>query len=227
MKDTTTLLRSQCDALRDLPPETFKAAVLGLWDFEMDGKEPSDPVVKMAVGLVRPLIDKRNERSKAGKSGAEKRWQNIANDSKPMANDAEAMANDSKPMPKIEILNIKDKKIKDNKKHIVENQFSTVLNYLNEKAGTSFRLQSKDSRKHIKARFDEGFTVEDFKTVIDKKVSEWKGTDMEKYLRPSTLFGTKFEGYLNQKTGAAGGFANFAHSGRDWDDLAYQIMEEQ
>lgn len=226
MKDTTTLLRSQCEALRDLPPEIFKAAVLGLWDFEMDGKEPDDPIVKMTVGLVRPLINKRNERSKAGKAGAEKRWQNIANDSKPMANDADAMANDSKPMPKIEILNIKDKN-KDLKKHIVEYEYSTVIDYLNEKAGTAYRSKSKDSRKHIKARFDEGFTIDNFKTVIDKKVSEWKGTDMEKFLRPSTLFGPKFEGYLNQKDGAKGGFANFSHSGRDWDDLAYQIMEGQ
>jgi hypothetical protein len=42
-----------------------------------------------------------------------------------------------------------------------------------------------------------GFSLSDFQTVIDKKVSEWKGTDMEQYLRPSTLFGTKFESYLN------------------------------
>ena len=39
--------------------------------------------------------------------------------------------------------------------------------------------------------------MEDFKAVIDYKVSEWKGTKMEDYLRPETLFGTKFESYLN------------------------------
>ena len=50
----------------------------------------------------------------------------------------------------------------------------------------------------INARLKEGFTVEDFKTVIDKKVDEWKGTELEQYLRPDTLFGTKFESYLNQ-----------------------------
>ena len=43
-------------------------------------------------------------------------------------------------------------------------------------------------------------TVDDFKTVIDKKCDEWIGTEWEKYLRPETLFGTKFEGYLNAKT---------------------------
>ena len=45
----------------------------------------------------------------------------------------------------------------------------------------------------------EGFTKEDFIKVIDNKVNEWLGTDMERYLRPETLFGIKFEGYLNQK----------------------------
>ena len=40
--------------------------------------------------------------------------------------------------------------------------------------------------------------IDDFKTVIDKKADDWIGTDMEKYLRPETLFGTKFESYLNQ-----------------------------
>jgi uncharacterized phage protein (TIGR02220 family) len=51
----------------------------------------------------------------------------------------------------------------------------------------------------VSARLNEGFTVQDFKTVIDNKVSSWFGNkDMEKFLRPETLFGTKFEGYLNE-----------------------------
>ena len=49
------------------------------------------------------------------------------------------------------------------------------------------------------ARLNEGYSLDDFKQVIEKKVNEWKGTEMEKYLRPETLFGTKFENYLNQK----------------------------
>ena len=52
----------------------------------------------------------------------------------------------------------------------------------------------------IEARFNEGFSVEDFKKVIDVKTQEWKDSNMEKYLRPETLFGNKFEGYLNQKS---------------------------
>lgn len=76
---------------------------------------------------------------------------------------------------------------------------NAVIAYLNEKAGTAYRSKTKKTRDLIKARFNEGFTVEDFKTVIDKKCAEWLGTEYEKYLRPETLFGTKFEGYLNAK----------------------------
>ena len=77
--------------------------------------------------------------------------------------------------------------------------YSDIINYLNEKADTSFRSTSKDNQKHITARWNEGFRLEDFFRVIDIKVSEWK-TDkkMYSYLRPSTLFGTKFESYLQQ-----------------------------
>lgn len=72
-----------------------------------------------------------------------------------------------------------------------------IISYLNKKAGKSYRAKSKDTTKHIKARLEEGFTVDEFKTVIDKKCAEWLGTEFEQYLRPATLFGTKFEGYLN------------------------------
>ena len=80
--------------------------------------------------------------------------------------------------------------------------YSAVISRLNEKAGTSYRPSSKATQGHINARLAEGFTVEDFYTVIDKKCAEWRGTDMEKYLRPETLFGSKFENYLNAPTTA-------------------------
>ena len=75
-----------------------------------------------------------------------------------------------------------------------------IVDYLNQKAGTKYRASTDATAKHIKARLNDDFNLEDFYTVIDKKVAEWKGTDMEKFLRPQTLFGTKFESYLNQKT---------------------------
>ena len=78
--------------------------------------------------------------------------------------------------------------------------YQDIVEYLNLKANTKFRFTSEKTRKLIKARINENFTVEDFKTVIDNKCDEWLNDDkMKIYLRPETLFGSKFESYLNQK----------------------------
>lgn len=74
-----------------------------------------------------------------------------------------------------------------------------IINYLNDKCGTNYRHNSGATQRYIKARLKEGYTLENFKVVIDKKSDEWIGTEWEKYLRPETLFGSKFAGYLNQK----------------------------
>lgn len=74
----------------------------------------------------------------------------------------------------------------------------TVIDYLNQKNGTSYRASSKKNKSLINARFSEGYSVDDFKKVIDIKSNDWIGTDMAKFFRPETLFGNKFDGYLNQ-----------------------------
>ena len=79
-------------------------------------------------------------------------------------------------------------------------EIKEIVQYLNDKCGTRYRYQTKGTQEHINARLKEGYTVDDFKTVIEKKFEEWRGTDMEKFLRPETLFAGKFESYLNQKT---------------------------
>lgn len=77
--------------------------------------------------------------------------------------------------------------------------YQEIVNYLNNSAGTNYRASSKKTRELIKARINEGYTLEDFKVVIEKKTREWiNDNKMKGYLRPETLFGTKFEGYLNQ-----------------------------
>ena len=81
----------------------------------------------------------------------------------------------------------------------IELPYKAIINYLNTVAGTRFRASSKDTRKHINARLAEGFTIDDFRTVIDNKVRDWgKDAKMSKFIRPQTLFGPKFEGYLNE-----------------------------
>ena len=75
-----------------------------------------------------------------------------------------------------------------------------VIDYLNTKIGSKYTYKATTTVKHIKARVNDGFTLDDFNKVIDIKVAEWGNTDMAKFLRPETLFGTKFESYLNQPT---------------------------
>ena len=86
-----------------------------------------------------------------------------------------------------------------NSKSNSNNIYIEVLDYLNNKAETKYR-NVESNFKHIKARMNDGFTIDDFKIVIDKKCQEWKGTEFEKYLTPETLFRpSNFEKYLNQK----------------------------
>lgn len=78
--------------------------------------------------------------------------------------------------------------------------YKKIIDYLNLKTGSSYKHTTRKTKELIKARFNEGFTANDFKIVIDKKCMEWlNDKNMSKYLRPETLFGTKFESYLNQQ----------------------------
>ncbi len=94
--------------------------------------------------------------------------------------------------------------------------YKTIVDYLNQKAGTNYRSTSKKTQRLINARFNnDNATVDDFKKVIDIKVSQWKNDDkMSKYLRPETLFGTKFEGYLNEQPKKKAELKNI--DGIDW-----------
>lgn len=82
--------------------------------------------------------------------------------------------------------------------------YIAVIDYLNSKAGTHYKANSKATQQHINARLAEGFKQEDFLRVVDNMWTAWKGTEWEQYMRPSTLFGSKFENYLNRKTQSKG-----------------------
>ena len=79
-------------------------------------------------------------------------------------------------------------------------EIKRIIDYLNKKANKNFKPGSRNTKRYITARLKEGYTFDDFKRVIDTKCSQWIGDPkMERYLRPETLFGNKFEGYLNEK----------------------------
>lgn len=134
-------------------------------------------------------------RAEAGKKGADKK---NAKDFAKAKSEANELANDeANSENEIEYENEDE----DNIEIITDIELiKGIIDYLNIKTNSHYKYSTEKTKKLIKARLNDNFTIDDFKTVIDKKTEEWLGTDFEKFLRPETLFGNKFEGYLNQKT---------------------------
>lgn len=88
-----------------------------------------------------------------------------------------------------------------------------VIDHLNQRAGTHYKATTANTRKLVKARLKEGFTVDEIKLVIDKKCADWGNNPaMVEYLRPETLFGNKFEGYLNSQAVSRNNRATTQHN---------------
>lgn len=77
--------------------------------------------------------------------------------------------------------------------------YKEIVDDLNEKCGTSYKYTGEKIKALIKARWNEGFRLEQFVKVHSTKATEWlKNPEMSKFLRPETLYSNKFESYLNQ-----------------------------
>lgn len=124
-----------------------------------------------------------------------------------------------------EITTLKDNMSSDQKERSKDcTPYGEIIEYLNQMAKKNFNYKAESHRKLIRARCNEGYTVENFKTVIDNKVSQWlgqfdrDGKSLEQYLRPSTLFSQKhFDNYLNETCKGVkndGGNSN-ANGGKD------------
>lgn len=105
--------------------------------------------------------------------------------------------------------------------------YEDIIAYFNKATGKAFTTKTQATKSKIKARWREGFRLKDFQHVIDVKTSQWlHNDDMERYLRPDTLFGTKFESYLNEpvkprmNTGLPDWYANTEFHPVDPDTLA-------
>lgn len=94
----------------------------------------------------------------------------------------------------------KNRRTQEQKKDIYSSERIEIINCLNDAIGSNYKPNTKKTKDLIHARLSEGFTVDDFKTVIYKKTKQWMNDPkMCKFLRPETLFSNKFEGYLNEK----------------------------
>lgn len=114
-----------------------------------------------------------------------------------------------------EITTLKDNMSSDQKERSKDCiPYEDVVSYLNKKVGKSFKHKTAKTRSLIKARFKDGFTIDDFKKVIDIKAAQWlTDSNMSQYLRPETLFGNKFEGYVNEKIKGVGSNASSSRVG--------------
>lgn len=89
-----------------------------------------------------------------------------------------------------------DKELDKDKENTLKNIVEKAMEYLNIQTGHKFKTNTANT-KHLIARLREGYTLRDVMTVIHNKTVDWESNpDMIKYLRPDTLFGSKFDTYL-------------------------------
>lgn len=215
-KDSFVFFKSFFDAIQNIPKENQLEVYEALCTYSFTGEVPEiEGISKAMFILMKPNIDKSNARYEAsvnnGKKGGrpkkeetkQKPSQNLTETKqKPSQNhdvdvDVDVDDNDDENVNDT----VNDKYYDEENKVTYTEVFKEIIDYLNDVCQTRYRHTSKSTQRHIRARLNEGYSVCDFFTVIDKKAKEWKNTKMEKYLRPETLFiESKFENYLNQKT---------------------------
>lgn len=162
--------------------EIFYRAVI---EYLYYGIEPDlDGVPKAMFVSSLPCLRNSKARAEAGRKGG----------SSKRASKSEAKAKQTQSKQQSEEEEDIDTKV--SIKDIVEQ----IISELNAVTGRSFKATNAKTIRLINARLAEGFTLEDFLTVIHNKSNDWlSDSKMSAYLRPETLFGTKFEGYLNQR----------------------------
>lgn len=213
MKDNFLLKKSQQEVFNQLTDEEAGKLIKGIFQYATTGENKLEGYLNIIFIPIKNEIDKNEERyikvCERNKKNIEKRWDTknttgksgIPNDTKNTDNHnhihLENKSNSNRGMGEEEE---KKETFKDTDDDGLLSEISKkVIEHLNKIAGTNFRYTSKLNRSKINARLNEGYVLDDFIDVIDKKHKEWQGTEFERYLCPETLFGNKFEKYLNQK----------------------------
>ena len=219
MRDSMVFYRSFYEALRDVDNDTKAILYDAIFDYGLNFKEPElTGIAKTVFTLIRPQITANIRKFENGQKGAEHGHKGGRPPSEePLNNPTETPQeplNNPTKTPNVNA-NANDNdnaNVNDNDKknellptgnaplvfsEKLNKAMNSIIPYLNEKAGTSFKANNKATVRLISARLKEGYGWHDFKAVIDGKTAEWIGSkEMKQYLRPSTLFGTKFESYV-------------------------------
>ena len=174
------------------------------WDYSVVGLASICKEAKNTINEILKELQKNNylERKRIYKNGKIVDWEYVIyeNNLHRKNEDIENQDIENQDIENWSQLNIKqlnkDELITNTKKENIKE----ICDYLNERAKTNYKPTTKTTIQSINGRMAEGYTIADFKSVIDKKCGEWLGTEMEKYLTPDTLFRpANFEKYLNQK----------------------------
>lgn len=248
MRDSFVLYTSYIDQIDLLSNEQKGILLTAIYSHVMETDLPEmDGMTKMAFSFIKSQLDKDlkkyedvcRKRKEAGKSGGRPKANGLCDNQNKAKKANGFFENQTKAKkPDNEYEDEYENDIKDNMSSGTSADrpvypYRDIIDYLNKKTGKAYRRNSSDTQKHIRARCAEGYKLEDFCKVIDNKTAEWKGTDMEQYLRPSTLFGTKFESYLNQQpvinrptTAKKTRFSNFTERQNDYDALQKKLITD-
>lgn len=176
-----------------------------------DEPSPRTDAQKMALAMVRPVLDKSRARIEAGSKGGSGKQSKTTSkppskrQSKTTSNGESEEESMSASKQSSDIYSSSSSYSHDSSSEEgVQGEeaipYSEIVGMLNEAAGTAYRPTSKKTRQLIHARWAEGYRAEDFAAVIETMARAWGGDPkMCAYLRPETLFGTKFESYLNRR----------------------------
>lgn len=227
MKNSFVLYSEYKEQFSLLSNEEAGKLIMAIFEYTESGNVPDlDGMALMAFSFIKKQLDRDSEkyektvekRREAGRSGGRPKANGSDEEAKKANGFSEKQTKAKKPDNEDEDVDV-DVNVneKDKKENIKEKSFAEgktthttqavkeIVGYLNEVCGTGYKENTPQTVACIKARLKEGFSVEDFKTVIDKKHEEWQfDGEMAKFLRPQTLFGTKFESYLNQPVATCG-----------------------
>ena len=217
-----------------LPDEVAGQLIKIICGYAINGEViDTDPTVSAIFESIRPMLDRDNEKY-------QKKVDRM-NELNAKRNRHEVVTKSSRYRHDIVGDNVNDNDndnvlSKDNNINIVgkpdfDSDIKQIVDYLNEKSQSQFKAKTEATRKSIIARLKEGYTVEDFKRVIDSKVKDWSDSSMREYLRPQTLFRpANFEAYLNEanrpdKKGKKNSFSDYPQNTYDFAELERKLIK--
>lgn len=232
-----TIQEDMYEAAEFMPPEQRQPFIAALVAFGMSGVLPDEGEPWYPTFHVcRRRLEMSAKRSKDGRKSVAKRWANrqeegtsigTYKDTDEGTNDRCRVGTNSTEVSRGEN-EVRMRRGEESSKRVESGTddggspmpdgpvpYGAIVGRLNQRAGADYRPSSRATRRLIDARWREGYRLPDFEAVVDAKCSEWAGTEMAKYLRPQTLFGTKFEAYRSQASmdrggGAPDGWYDFA-----------------